>query len=325
MNTKKILMTGGSGFIGSHFHNVLSKENIINLDLVKPNQNQKSNFIQGDIRKKEDIERAIEGENVDLIISLAAMHHDFGISEQEHFETNERGTELICDVASENKIDTIVFYSSVAVYGANTAPSNEEMEPNPNMPYGASKLAGERVLEKWASQKPSRKVLIIRPALVFGINNTANMYKLINQINLGIYFHLGKGQNVKSIAYVENIVDATLFLIDNLTSGVSIYNYADKPHLTSKEIANTISNKLDKKVRITLPKFLGIMLGLPFDLGIRITGKNLPISSSRIKKLATETYHLAEKLTSEGFVPKFSTKQGLEEMVDWYKNTNKKK
>ena len=322
---KYTLITGGSGFIGSHFHNALPEEKIINLDLVKPKQNIKSDFVQGDIRNKDDVEKAIEGEKVNLIISLAAVHHDFGISAKEYFDTNEKGTEVICEVASEQKINTIVFYSSVAVYGANTAPSNEEMEPNPNMPYGASKLAGEKVLEKWASANQTRKVLIIRPALVFGVNNTANMYKLIHQINLGVYFHVGKADNVKSIAYVKNVVDATLFLIDNLTSGVSIYNYADKPHLTSKEIANTISNKLDKKVRITLPKFLGIMLGLPFDLGIRITGKNLPISSSRIKKLATETYHLAEKLTSEGFVPKFSTKQGLEEMVDWYKNTNKKK
>jgi len=317
-----ILITGGSGFIGSHFHKILPEDRIINLDLVEPNLNQKSLFVQGDIREKKDVEKALNGKKIDLIISLAAMHHDFGISEKEYFDTNEKGTEVICDVASEQNINTIVFYSSVAVYGANLIPSNEEMEPRPNMPYGASKLAGEKVLERWASEKKERKVLIIRPALVFGINNTANMYKLIHQINLGIYFHLGRADNVKSIAYVKNIVDATLFLLNKIDGGVSIYNYADEPHLTSKEIANTISKKLNKKVKLTLPKYLGIMLGLPFDILIKLTGKNLPISSARVKKLGTETYHLAEKASQSGFIPKYSTQQGLERMVDWYlKNT----
>jgi nucleoside-diphosphate-sugar epimerase len=297
---------------------------VINLDLEEPKSEYKSLYIKGDIRIKKDVERAIKGNNITTIISLAAMHHDFGISELEYFETNEKGTEVICDVASEENINTIVFYSSVAVYGANVTPSYEGMLPNPNMPYGASKLAGEKILEKWASEKSSRRVLIIRPALVFGTNNTANMYKLIHQIDLGIYFHIGKANNVKSIAYVKNIVDATLFLLTKLAEGVSIYNYADEPHLTSKEIANTISKKLDKKIKITLPKQLGIILGLPFDLIIKVTGKNLPISSARVKKLATETYHLAEKVIDDGFNAKYSTQQGLEEMVEWYEKSNQK-
>ena len=246
------------------------------------------------------------------------MHHDFGISEEEYFDTNERGTKVLCDVASEMDINTIVFFSSVAVYGELDGPSNENIIPNPNMPYGASKLAGEKVLEKWASEDSKRKVLILRPALVFGINNTANMYKLIHQINMGVYFHVGKADNIKSTVYVENVVSATLWAIDNLKPGVTIYNYADEPHLTSREIAETISDILGKKIRLTLPKSLGIMMGLPFDLVIKATGKNLPISSARVKKLATETYHSASKIFDDGFQPKYTTKEGLRKMVEWY-------
>lgn len=314
-----ILLTGGSGFIGSHFHRTALQQHFINLDLNEPNFEHKSSFIKGDIRVKSDLISAVKAGPIKTIISLAAKHHDFGIGHDEYFDTNEGGTQVLCEVASENNIKEIVFYSSVAVYGISENISNEELKPTPDSPYGASKLSGEKVLEKWASEDAERKVLIIRPTLVFGPNNMANMRNLIKQIDSGLYFHLGKADNIKSIAYVENVVDATLYLMDRMPPGVSIYNYSDEPQLTTREIGEVIAAALNKKIRLTMPKTLGILMGIPFDLAIKVTGLNLPISSARIKKLGTSTHHSAKKVFSEGFRPRFSTIEGLQKMVEWYK------
>ncbi len=314
-----VLLTGGSGFIGSHFHRVLKQEAIVNLDLEEPKFPYSSTFVRGDIRKESDIERAVGSREISSIVSLAAKHHDFGIGHDEYFDTNEDGTAKICNVASAHGIKEIVFYSSVAVYGIRDEVSTETMEPMPDSPYGASKLAGEKVLEKWAAADKDRKVLIIRPTLVFGPNNMANMRNLIRQIDSGLYFHLGAAANVKSIAYVENLVNATLFLKDAMKPGVAIYNYSDEPQLTTREISTVIAGGLNRKIRITIPKTLGIMMGMPFDIAIKLTGKNLPISSSRIKKLGTSTHHSAKKIFSTGFKPEYTTIQGLTKMVDWYK------
>lgn len=318
-----ILLTGGSGFIGGHFHNAIPNDKLINLDLLKPSHDNKATFVQGDIRIKDDIRKAVQGRNVKTILSLAAKHHDFGIGHDEYFDTNEDGTRMICEVATEFGIHEIVFFSSVAVYGLRDEISTEALAPRPDAPYGASKLAGEKVLEAWAAENPARKVLIIRPTLVFGRNNMANMRNLIIQIDSGMYFHLGKADNVKSIAYVENVVQGTLFLIERMKPGVAVYNYADEPQLTTRQIGETIASALGKKIRFTLPRALGIMVGLPFDLIIKITGKNLPVSSARIKKLGTPTYHSAQKLFAEGFKPAFTTIQGLGKMVEWYKASKK--
>ncbi|GHN00226.1 N-acetyl-alpha-D-glucosaminyl-diphospho-ditrans, o ctacis-undecaprenol 4-epimerase [Cytophagales bacterium WSM2-2] len=320
-----ILLTGGSGFIGSHFHNQIPNQEIINLDLKNPSHNQRSLFVRGDIRIKEDIRKAVIGHNITSILSLAAKHHDFGIGHDEYFDTNEDGTKALCEVATEFSIKKIIFFSSVAVYGLRSEVSDERMSPEPDSPYGASKLAGEKVLEKWAAEDPDRKVLILRPALVYGPFNTANMYNLIRQIDSGLYFHLGKADNIKSIAYVENVVKATLFLSQKIESGVSIYNYSDEPQLTSRIIGETIASALGKKIRLTVPRNVGVAAGLPFDLMIKLTGKNLPISSARIKKLSTQTNHSAKKIFSNGFTPDFSTLAGLQKMVEWYKDTKGKK
>jgi GlcNAc-P-P-Und epimerase len=310
------LITGGSGFIGSHFHNVIAHQELVNLDLIFKHS---ATFVQGDIRKNEDFSKTLAKHPIKCIIALAAKHHDFGIGHAEYFDTNEDGTRTMCEAASKYNIDEIVFYSSVAVYGMRTEVSSELLNPDPDSPYGASKLAGEKVLREWAAQKPSRKVLIIRPTVVFGANNKANMFNLIKQIDSGLYFHIGKADNIKSIAYVENLVAATLYMRTRIPAGVSVYNYADEPQLTSRIIGDTIATALQKKIRITLPKSIAGLLGLPFDMAIKLTNKNLPVSSARIKKLAAETHHSAQKIFDQGFKPVFSTTEGLIKMVAWYK------
>lgn len=318
-----ILITGGSGFIGSNFHNYLDNSELINLDLNEPDFDFKSKFYRGDIRIEEDVRKSILGNGCDIIISLAAKHHDFGIDHDEYFDTNEEGTKILCKVASEAGIKKIIFYSSVAVYGFRDEMSTERMDPSPDSPYGASKLAAEKVLQNWTTEDNTRQVVIIRPTVVFGPNNRANMYSLIRQIDSGFYFHLGKANNIKSIAYVENLVKATLFLKERMRPGVIIYNYADEPQLSSRMIGDTIAHSLGKKIRLNIPKWLGMAAGLPFDFIIKITGKNLPVSSARLRKLSTETNHSAKKIFDEGFQPQYTTIDGLKNMVAWYKSVNK--
>ncbi|MFK7946497.1 MAG: NAD-dependent epimerase/dehydratase family protein [Saprospiraceae bacterium] len=315
--SKKILFTGASGFIGSHFHKAINNTIITNLDLREPKFKHNADYIKGDIRIKEDVEKAIEASQPEVIVSLAAEHKDFGINREDYFRTNEYGTQVICEAATKYGIKNIVFYSSVAVYGGNTEPSTEQMPPNPNLPYGESKLAGEKVLKKWAAEDASRSVLIIRPSVVYGERNIANMFRLINQIRAGRYFHIGKGDNVKSIVYVKNIVDATLFLMKQMKTGVDIYNYADEPQLTSREIASAITESLSKREPITLPYWAVYTMGIPFDILIKWTGKDFPISTNRVKKFCTETYHKANKVLEAGFKPKYSTIDGLKNMVEW--------
>lgn len=320
----KLLITGGSGFIGSHFHRALPESTITNIDLVEPELPYTSNFIKGDVRLQKDVEKAIEKSQCDTILHLAAVHDDFGRSRADYFDTNEGGAQQLCEAATKFSVQRIIFFSTVAVYGNKPTPTHEKMLPRPGNPYGASKLAAEKVLEQWAAADKNRKVLIIRPALIYGERNTANMYRLIEQIQKGRYFHIGAGNNIKSIGYVKNLVDATKYLTRNLQTGVQVYNFADVPQMTSREIASTILKALYKKEAPTIPYWLAYTLGLPFDLLIKLTGRNLPISTNRIHKFCMPTYHRADKLAQAGFLPKWSNKIGLERMVHWYVTINQK-
>jgi GlcNAc-P-P-Und epimerase len=318
---KKILVTGGSGFIGYHLHDYLAHERIVNLDLEEPDFAYRSTFLRGDVRDPKIVAEAIKG--CDAIWNMAAAHKDFGISRDEYFDINEQGMRVITQAATAEGIKKFVFFSSVAVYGDSMEAQSETSIPAPSNEYGASKLAAERVLEKWASEDASREVLIIRPVLVYGERNYGNMYRLMKQICKGQYVNIGEGLNIKSVAYVKNLVEAVLYLLNHIQSGVSIYNYADEPQMTSHNIGKTIATALRKKDPISLPYWLVYSLALPFDLIKAITGKDLAISSNRVQKLTIPTYFIAKKIRQMGFKPPFSNIEGLQNMAKWFKETGK--
>lgn len=313
----KILIVGGSGFIGYHLHQVLAGRRLVNMDLKAPEFPCHSEFRQGDIRSLSDLCRIIVPGEFDAIINLAAEHKDFGISREDYFATNESGTRNLVQSASVADVNKVIFYSSVAVYGDNSAPSNEELPPAPVNDYGRSKLAAEKVLQAWAAEQQGRQVVIIRPTVVYGERNFANVYRLIKQIKSGAYFTVGRGANIKSMAYVKNLVAATVYLMEHAPAGVEIFNYADEPHLTSGEIGACIAAALGKRPPISLPYPLVYLLALPFDLLIKLTGRDLPISTKRVQKLCTPTHHQAGKLSKLGFRASHNNNQGLGNMVAW--------
>lgn len=325
----KICVTGGSGFIGSWFFDTLraSGHQLSIIDLVAPQWDlQDARLFQGDIRDRDLMRRAAEG--CDAVLHLAAAHHDFGISRDEFFSVNEHGAEVICAVMDELSIRNICFYSSVAVYGEVPEPISEQTTPRPVSDYGQSKLAGEKVLQRWVEAGAGRECLVIRPTVCFGPRNFANMYSLIRQIQSGRFLPIGDGKNIKSLAYVENIVDATSRLwgvtepgsTRPVGEGFHVFNYVDKPDLTSAEICGTIYEALGKRApgfRIPLP--LAVTLGLPFDAVIALTGRNLPVSTARMKKLCTQTKFEADRVRDAGYTPRCDLREGIRRMVAWYR------
>jgi nucleoside-diphosphate-sugar epimerase len=318
-------ITGGSGFIGRYIIEALLakgiSQKIKNIDLEKARFEGPFEFIQGDIRDKEKIDLFCK--DTDCVIHLAAAHHDFGVADEEYFDVNENGTENLLAAMEKYRVSKLIFYSSVAVYGTKNLPADEDTFPRPENPYGASKLAAEALIEKWASAQPDRKAFVIRPTVVIGPRNEANMFFLIDQIYKGRYlFNFGIGQNIKSMANVKNLTDFTLDLLQTGFSNdlqYEVFNYVDYPQLKSGESINIIHEELGRKApKVTLPLSLAAAIGKIFDLAILISGKNLPISSARIRKIATTTHFETNKIRKNEMILKRSVENGIREMVQWY-------
>lgn len=312
MSSDKYYITGGAGFIGRHFNSLLTEDQVINIDLRI--QRVVENQILGDIRNEQDIRDSISDSNI--IIHLAASHYDF---EKDYFETNVKATKKLLDIAGELNINRFVFYSSVAVYGTQSGPADEDSELTPDNDYGKSKLEAEKLVKDWVSEKPERKALIIRPSVIFGPHNFGNLFNLTRNLIRGTNFQIGNEPVIKSIAYVENLVEATRFLIQRMDNGVQIFNYVDEPQLSNFEISNIIGDTLGKKRSFKLPYSIALLLGYAFDAVGKIAGKELLISVRRVKKFCTATHFLASKIREAGFKPRYTSKEGLVSTTQWIK------
>jgi nucleoside-diphosphate-sugar epimerase len=317
-----ILITGGAGFIGRYFIElfIASGQRFAVLDLVKPDFDVAgARCVVGDVRDPQAVRDAITG--CTRVLHLAAAHHDFGIEHDTYFSVNQAGSQVLCDEMDRAGVRDCCFFSSVAVYGENEPPITEATPARQTLPYGASKYAAEKVFEQWVARGESRRVQVIRPTITFGPRNFANMYSLIRQIDSGRFARVGPGDNVKSLSYVENIVRAALFLWARPDRpAFDVVNFVEKPDLTSAQIAQQIYQSLGKRpLPFAVPMWLALLMVLPFDVVIKLTGKNLPISSMRVKKLfAMQTKFEADKLLGAGFKSPVPLRDGIDRMVRWY-------
>jgi nucleoside-diphosphate-sugar epimerase len=317
----KILLIGHTGFIGKFLTRKLVEmgHKVAGLDIKEPSTEQKKiceNFY-GDILSYEDVMKSAKG--VELVISLAAKHHDFGIKKEEYFRVNEGGTINLLKCMSCLGIKKLIFYSSVAVYGTQDSPTTEESPLLPDTNYGRSKLAAENAIKKWVMEDKTREVIIIRPTVIFGPENYGNVYNLIDKIYKRRFIFVGDGSNIKSVAYVENLVDATIFLIDHLKPGIQIFNYSDEPQMTTREIVDLITEFMPHTIpKFKIPLSLAVLVGGIFDILAKITGYNFPITARRMQKFNTSTHHKAEKIRQLGFKQRITIREGFKRMIDWY-------
>ena len=321
----RIALIGGSGFIGSVLARGLrdAGHTLVNLDLRPPRDPALfERAIVGDLRHPAAVAAALRG--CEAVFNLAAAHHDQGIETATYFAVNEAGMQTVCTVMAEFGINRLCFYSSVAVYGESDEACAEDSPTNASSPYGASKLAGEKVCQAWVAQQPDRRLLVIRPTVVFGPGNTANMYALIRQVASRRYVQVGAGTNVKSICYVDNLVAATLYAWSQPSNEAArTFNYVDKPDLSSAQIVGTICQALRQPApRWRIPLSLALLAAKPFDWYTRITGRNLTISSMRIRKFAaSETVYAAGLIRERGFQPPVALGDGIARMCEWFQRT----
>ncbi len=304
-----ILTVGGSGFVGSFLIKELSNYRVLNID-KNPSPFYNSNTIIGDIRNIKDIKIPSETHTVVL---LAAEHKDNISPTSLYYDVNVMGTRNVLEAMDMAGGKNLIFTSSVAVYGLNKINPDEKHLQDPFNHYGKSKWQAELVIKEWYKKDPRNKsITILRPTVIFGERNRGNVYNLLKKICLGKFMMIGKGENKKSMAYVGNIVAIIKSRIESRQKGYHVFNYADKPDLSMKELVQYI----EKKIGINIPKqkipyCLGLIGGYGFDLLSIITRKKFTISSVRIKKFCATTQFDASKV-NKVFEPPFSLEDGLD-------------
>lgn len=303
---KKIIVTGGAGFIGSHLVDKLIKrgDKVVVIDNLstgkKSNLNPKAEFYKLDVCDFRKIKPFFKG--ADFVFHLAAiprvplsMEDPIGTS-----KINIMGTLNVFKAASEAKVKRVAFASSSSVYGNQKKfPLKENMEPVPISPYGLQKLTGER-FAKIFSEMYGLPVVCLRYFNVFGPRIDFNSdYSLVvgkflrqkaQKKPLTIF---GDGKQTRGFSYVEDVVEADIKVMESKKiKGGEVINISSSQSQSVNYIADLIGGK---------KKYMPIRKGDVFHTKADIS--------------------LAKKLL--GWQPKVSFEAGLEKTIQWFEKNYK--
>jgi nucleoside-diphosphate-sugar epimerase len=190
--------------------------------------------------------------------------------------------------------------------------------------YGESKAEGERLFRQFAHKEPLARILIVRPSVVFGPGNppNTNVYRLIDSIQKNRFVMVGKGDAIKATSYIENLLGATLFLIESMSEGIQTFIYVDEPKLSTASMVQQIYGLLQKKPpKWSVPLGIAASVAQVADIAAAVTRRDLPITSARIKKFCRSTNFDATSLRNLGFKQPVPMEDALRRTVHWYLNS----
>lgn len=324
---------GGTGFIGVHFAKKLVNDSklrkIYLFDLLSVEEHgydyrtnllrgdDRIHVINGDVRLDLTWFRPIE--KVELVVNLAAVHREPGHKPEEYFETNLIGAKNVCDWAEKSGCETLVFSSSIAPYGPSQGVKDEEALPCPASPYGASKLVAEKIHELWLAQGGSdRRLLILRPGVVFGPSEGGNVSRLVKAV-IGNYFvYTGNRDTRKAGIYVKELCDAVSWILLhhlNSSNQFILFNACMKETPSVRDYVEAIVDICKiKRIVLNFPFFLVYLFSWGLEIICALMQVKNKISPVRIKKLVLENYIHPKKLMKLGYDFKWDLRTALK---DW--------
>lgn len=323
MKKFKILITGGSGFIGTNLIEKLDKDghDILNLDLVKPKISFQLKFwIKVDINSFNSLNQIITNFGPDYIVHLAARTDLDGIS-LDDYKTNVLGVENILKISNGLKsLRKIVITSSMLVCHGGYYPK-DQFDYSPTTIYGESKVLTEKII--W-NNKPTCDWAIIRPTSIWGPWFGVPYKSFFDMIISKRYFHFGNKACSKTYGYIGNAVFQIEKILFSETSDESnkVFYLGDEPALNIQDWANEIADELGIKI-LKLP-FVLIKLMAHIGDTLKIINVSFPMNSFRLGNMTKDniidiknTYELAQNLP-------FTRRQGVKATLEWLsENKNK--
>ena len=296
--SKRILVFGGSGFIGTHLVWKLSQiegnqVGVFTRTPMKAMLPPGVMPIEGDIRYFTDVFRATEG--CDEIYHLAAFHH-VGKSwdhQEECVDVNTKGTANVVQSCWNRKIK-MLYMSTSEVYGIQEeTPWHEGMKPNPVSPYGISKYAGE--LQALMYQKLGVDIRVVRPFNVYGPGQTmrAVIGEFIMRLLTGQKVRTTKGEQTREFNYVEDVANGLILAMDKSYEGP--INLCTSEETSIKDLLGMIQQETGSKSEIDF---------------------SIPYRSNEIMKMVGSNAKAGEIL---GWKPETSLAEGLRMTVEWYR------
>lgn len=321
--TMPILVTGGTGFIGSHLVDTLIARGERVRALVRKTSNVShlkeigTELVIGDLRKPEFLDQAIKG--CDKIFHIAAAPDS--APEKVAHSTNYLGTKNMLAAALKQKVQRFVHCSSVCVLGfSDMSPldENRPYAPSSCSPYSITKCEAEKTALDY--YKKGLPVTVVRPAQVYGPRSVGTMGLAFEWIQRGFFPLIDGGKALLQPVYVQDIVDAMILAAETDKALGQVYNIAGEEIISFKHFFQIIADALgvDPPKRKISRRVMWIF-GYLLELKSRIFGGKVIFTRYRVQCATRNMIYDISKAREElDFNPKVGIEEGVRRTAEWY-------
>jgi len=324
-NTKKALVTGASGFLGSHLCKILIEKGYKVSALVRKTsdlsrlKNLPIHYYYGSLQDIASLALAVKEK--DYVFHSAGLIVAKGRAE--YFKGNVEGTKKLLEIITEKNpnLKRFVYVSSLAAGGPSDGGVGniESLRPHPITFYGESKLAGEIETLRFKDWLP---VSVIRPPAIYGPSDkpTFNFFKVAKW---GVIPVFGKKDTYLSITHVRDVVEALILAAEKDEAKGEVFYVSDGEINTWKRIWEIMCEAAGKKGRvIRIPLSMFFFIAKTSEIISKIFGKPSMLNYHKAIDL-TQSWALdiSKIQTKLGFKPIYSLQKGTKETFEWYKNS----
>lgn len=321
---KKILVTGGSGFIGSYLVDVLISTGfteIVNVDIAKPTENNHVQYWRKmNILERESLASLFKEFKPLLVVHLAARTDTEPENVLDDYKTNTDGTANVLNAVSCcDSVERLIITSTQFVHQYKGFPQHDE-DFAPHTVYGESKVITEKLTR---NADLSCCWTIIRPTNIWGPRHPRYPTEFWHVLKKGRYVHPGKVPVIRSYGYVGNVVDQIMNILELEKTKINkqVF-YVGDASINLYDWVNGFSVALNKKNVRVVPRPAVRVLAVFGDM-LRLLGLKFPITSSRYKSMTNCNTAPMEKTFQVLGHPRYSLEMGIEQTVSWLKQQDK--
>lgn len=321
-----ILITGGTGFIGSRLTlRCLAEGHSVTVlgQINTPAEEENKQFLESkgakvvlaSVTEPDTLPAILQG--VDVVFHLAAAQHEANVPEQHFWNVNVTGTKNIIEASIQAGVKRFVHGSTIGVYGSALDGEIDEASPlQPANIYGVTKLEGEKLVLSYQNKIP---VVVIRISETYGPGDR-RLLKLFKAIKKNIFFRIGNGKNKHHLIYIDDLIDGMLAASMSEQALGEVVLLAGKEVLTTDEMVDTIATTLGQKIsNVHVPIFPFLATALIMEKTLSPVGIQPPLHRRRMdffKKSFLFSLDKSAKVLE--FQPKTSFAQGTAETARWY-------
>lgn len=322
MTLKRILITGGSGFIGTNLIDELRKYDdisILNIDLAAPKLTEHHPYWREcDVRDRPKMEDMIMSFKPDAVVHLAART-DLGGRTLADYSTNTDGTTRLLEALDFAKfVGPAVFASSMYVCRPGYKPTSDT-DFAPHTTYGESKVEGEKIIRAF---KPSYPWIIVRPTSIWGPRFGIPYIDFFKMVLAKRYVNISNNETKKTYGYVGNTVAQIVQILKNAeTLTCKVVYLGDWPAYVINEWADELAAFVPYRIP-NVPRLILSGLALVGDIG-KLVGISFPMSSFRLQNMTTDNVHDLSILENlPGTSLPYTRQQGNALTVSWLRSSS---